>query len=75
MIYAIVGVVFMAILIYHLFVIKVPPNFPPGPRIVIPILGTSLEEAYRIFMGEDEIEKHNAYRKRYGIIKVLISRR
>ena len=50
---------------YQIFVIKVPTNFPPGPRLKIPILGISLEEAYRLFLDQDELEKHKDYRKKY----------
>ena len=65
MIYLIFSVIFTILFFYKFFIKKVPPNFPPGPKIVIPILGTSLEEAYRLFLGQDEIEKHKEYRKRY----------
>ena len=57
MISLILGVVFIILIIYKFFVIKVPPNFPPGPRIVIPVIGMSLVEVYKILLGEDEIEK------------------
>ena len=65
MIYFIIGVLFVVAVFYRFCLVKVPPNFPPGPRIIIPILGITLEEAYRLFVGQDEIEKHKEYRKRY----------
>ena len=59
-------IAFIVILVFYKFcVVRYPPNHPPGPRIIIPIIGTSLEEVYRLIIGQDEIEKHNEYRKRY----------
>ena len=71
MIFLIIILLILIILFYKFCVVKVPPNFPPGPRIVIPVLGITLEEAYRLFVGQDEIEKHKEYRKRYKIIRIL----
>ena len=64
MIYLIIIAFSLILLFYKIFVIKVPSNFPPGPRLKIPILGISLEEAYRLFLDQDEIEKHKDYRKK-----------
>ena len=64
-------VVFFIVIVYKFFITKVPPNFPPGPRIVIPVIGMSLVEVYKLFLGQDEVEKHNEYRKRYGFDEVL----
>ena len=71
MISLILGVVFIILIVYKFFVIKVPPNFPPGPRIVIPVIGMSLVEVYKILLAEDEIEKHKEYRRRYAFVKVI----
>ena len=70
MISFVIGVVLLIVIVYKFFVIKVPPNFPPGPRIVIPVIGMSLIEVYKLLLGQDEIEKHKEYRKRYGFIEV-----
>ena len=70
MIFLIVGVVLLMGIVYKFFIIKVPTNFPPGPRIVIPVIGMSLVEVYKLLLGQDEIEKHKEYRKRYGFFEV-----
>ena len=75
MFYLIFSVIFTILFFYKFFIKKVPPNFPPGPKIVIPILGTSLEEAYRLFLGQDEIEKHKEYRKRYSYIEIIFKKK
>ena len=54
----------MILIFYKIFVIQKPPNFPPGPRLKIPIIETTLEEAYRLFIEQDEIEKHKDYSRR-----------
>ena len=69
MISLILGMVFLILIVYKFFVIKVPPNFPPGPRIIIPLIGMSLVEVYKLLLGEDEIDKHKEYRRRYDFIK------
>ena len=68
MIYLILIGLILLLLFYTLFVIKVPPNFPPGPRLKIPVIGATLEEVYRLYLDQDEIEKHEEYRKRYQLI-------
>lgn len=56
---------FVIILLFYKFcVVKYPPNHPPGPKLIVPIIATSLEEVYRLIIGQDEIEKHKEYRKR-----------
>lgn len=65
MFYMIFIAVFVIWFFYQYCVVRYPPNYPPGPRIIIPFIGTSLEEVYRIVLGQDEIEKHDGYRKRY----------
>ena len=65
MIYFILCVVLLIALFYKFCVIKAPANYPPGPRIIIPVLGITLDETYRLLVGQDEIEKHKEYKKRY----------
>ena len=65
MIYFVLTLVFLLALFYKFCVIKAPANYPPGPRIIIPVLGITLDETYRLLVGQDEIEKHKEYKKRY----------
>ena len=67
MIYLILIALILVLLFYTLFVIKIPPNFPPGPRLKIPVIGATLEEVYRLYLDQDEIEKHEVYRQRYQL--------
>ena len=62
--YILLCVLLTALLFYKIFFIKRPTNFPPGPLLVIPILNISMVEAYKMLIGQDEIEKHKEYRKR-----------
>ena len=65
MIYLILITFTVILVLYKIFVIRIPSNFPPGPRLKIPIIETTLEEAYRLFIEQDEIEKHKEYSRRY----------
>ena len=64
MYYTILVAVLIILLLYKFCVVKYPPNHPPGPKIIIPIISTSLEEVYRLIIGQDEMEKHEGYRKK-----------
>ena len=64
MLYIILISLIIILLFYKFCVVKYPPNHPPGPKLIVPIIATSLEEVYRLIIGQDEIEKHNEYRKR-----------
>ena len=64
MYYTILVAILIISLFYKFCVVKYPPNHPPGPKIIIPIISTSLEEVYRLIIGQDEIEKHEGYRKK-----------
>jgi hypothetical protein len=57
MMWVLLAVILFCILIYNLFVVKRPSDFPPGPNFRVPILGSA------IYLGKNPIKGVQKLRK------------
>ena len=55
------SLIFVGLLLYRLFVVKIPHGMPPGPIFGVPLLGTA------IHLGENPLPGVKNLRKKYRV--------